>query len=488
MNQDQNHTDQETQNEHKPTIKRRTPMKRWKFILIIVMTIMITAIVTVVATISLQHKLSGLDKDERHAIHKFTDAYKTVHHDYYKNTNTDKLIDEAIRGMVKSLDDPYSEYMDKDKTKAFNENVSGDFVGIGAEMQKKDGYIMITSPMKKSPAEKAGLKSKDIVTHVDGKSIKNKPLEAVVKMVRGEKGTTVTLTVNRAGDKKDIKIKRDVIHVKSVEYKEQDNIGVIAINKFQSGTAAELKNAVLKAHKNGNKQIVIDLRNNPGGLLDEAIKMANIFIDKGKTVIKLDNGNEKESIQAPIEPLKEAKGMKVSILVNEGSASASEVFTGALKDHNIAKVYGSKTFGKGIVQTTHEYNDGSLLKFTDMKWLTPDGHYVQGKGIKPDVDIKRPAYETLSIIPDKTTLKHGDDNKHVKTIKVGLQALGYNIDQTSTSYDKQLEQAVTAFQKDHHLKTHGQFDKATNQAFTEQLVKLSTQKDNVLSKLIKQLK
>ena len=158
-------------------------------------------------------------------------------------------------------------------------------------------------------------------------------------MVRGKKGTKVTLTIKRGSVEKDIAIKRDTIHVKSVEYEKKDNVGVITINKFQNNTSGELKNAIKKAHKQGVRNIVLDLRNNPGGLLDEAVKMANIFIDKDKTVVQLQKGDDKQQLKTENDPLKEAKDMKVSILINEGSASASEVFTGALKDYHLSLIH-----------------------------------------------------------------------------------------------------------------------------------------------------
>ncbi|PKR12397.1 S41 family peptidase, partial [Staphylococcus aureus] len=353
---------------------------------------------------------------------------------------------------------------------------------------KKNDQIMVTSPMKGSPAERAGIRPKDVITKVNGKSIKGKALDEVVKDVRGKENTEVTLTVQRGSEEKDVKIKREKIHVKSVEYKKKDKVGVITINKFQNDTSGELKDAVLKAHKDGLKKIVLDLRNNPGGLLDEAVKMANIFIDKGKTVVKLEKGKDTEAIQTSNDSLKEAKDMDISILVNEGSASASEVFTGALKDYNKAKVYGSKTFGKGVVQTTREFKDGSLLKYTEMKWLTPDGHYIHGKGIKPDVTIDTPKYQSLNVIPNTKTFKVGDDDKNIKTIKIGLSALGYKVDNESTQFDQALENQVKAFQQTNKLEVTGEFNKETNNKFTELLVEKANKHDDVLDKLINILK
>lgn len=231
----------------------------------------------------------------------------------------------------------------------------------------------------------------------------------------------------------------------------------------------------------------MDLRNNPGGLLDEAVKMANIFIDKNETVVQLEKGKHKEAIKASNDASKEAKDMDVSILVNKGSASASEVFTGAMKDYNKAKVYGSKTFGKGIVQTTREFEDGSLLKFTNMKWLTPKSHYIHGKGITPDKKIEEPAYQSLNVIPSNKTYQLGDDDKNVKTMKVGLNALGYHINNQSTEFDSELEDALKSFQKKNNLDVNGTFNKSTNEKFTQQLVEKANKEDTVLNELLKKL-
>lgn len=477
---------QNKQNQQIP--KKQVHLKRWHFISIIIATILITAVITVFAYIFINQKISGLSQTEQENLNKIEYAYKTLNKDYYKKQDSDKLTKAAIDGMVKELKDPYSEYLTQEQTKSFNEGVSGDFVGIGAEMQKKNDQIMVTSPMKGSPAERAGIRPKDVIIKVNGKSIKGKALDEVVKEVRGKENTEVTLTVQRGSEEKDVKIKREKIHVKSVEYQKKGDVGVITINKFQNDTSGELKHAVLKAHKDGLRKIVLDLRNNPGGLLDEAVKMSNIFIDKGKTVVKLEKGNDTESIKTSNDALKEAKDMDVSILVNEGSASASEVFTGALKDYHKAKVYGSKTFGKGIVQTTREFDDGSLLKYTEMKWLTPDGHYIHGKGIKPDVAINTPKYQSLNVIPSSKTFKLGDDDKNVKTIKIGLSALGYNVDNESSKFDTTLENQVKAFQQDNKLEVNGEFNKETNNKFTELLVEKANKHDDVLDKLLKLLK
>ncbi|WP_258007254.1 S41 family peptidase [Staphylococcus sp. 17KM0847] len=455
------------------------------FIIGIILTILLTAAIVGGGLWYWTHQSS--DAHIQKNAKKLSDVYEIIASDYYKNTDKDALLDDAIKGMTKSLNDPYTEYMTQEETQSFNEDVSGDFVGIGAEMAQKGDRIFIASPIKKAPAEKAGLKAKDELIAVDGQKVKGKSLNSVVKKVRGEKGTKVTLTIKRGEEEKEYTVTRDNIHVESVEYKKNGDIFVFKVNKFQEGTAGELKSTIQKAQQQGAKQILIDLRNNPGGLLDEAVKMANIFLDKGETVVQLEKGKNKQVIKTDGTPLKDIKNLNVSVLINEGSASASEVFAGALRDHKVATIYGQKSFGKGIVQTTREFSDGSLLKFTEMKWLTPNGHYIHGKGIEPDTKVDGADYENMSVIPSNKVIKEGDNSKYVKSIKVGLKALGYNVGSINNRYDARLKEAVQSFQSDYDLNHNGIFNKETNQLFTEKLVEKSTSEDTMLKNTIEQI-
>lgn len=455
------------------------------FILSILLTFVLTVLVIAGGFFYYNH--SSQNQKVTANAQKLSDVYELIANDYYKKQDKDQLLDHAIKGMTKSLNDPYTEYLSQDETKSFQEDVSGDFVGIGAEMQQKGKQIIITSPMKDSPAEKAGIKPKDELLAINGHSTKNKALNAIISEIRGKKGTEVKLTIKRGNDTRDITVKRDKIHVKSVEYKKHGHTGVFKINKFQEGTAGELKSAIQQSQKEGVTQVLLDLRNNPGGLLDEAVKMANIFLDKGETVVKLEKGNQKDAVKTANQPLDHIKDMKISILLNEGSASASEVFSGALHDHHIAKIYGTKSFGKGIVQTTREFKDGSLLKFTEMKWLTPDGHYIHGKGIKPDVPVKGADYENIKPIPTDKTYQQGDHDKNIRSIKIGIKALGYSIDTVDESYDAQLSTAIKAFQQKNHIEANGMFNEETNRLFTEKLVEKATSEDPMIEQTLKKL-
>lgn len=467
--------------------QRKTPryVSLKTFILSLILTVLLTGLIV----FGVNYFFQQYSKDEKISenAQKLSEIYEILASDFYQKQDKDQLLDEAIHGMTKSLKDPYTEYLSKEQTASFHEDVSGDFVGIGAELQQKGKQIIITSPMQDSPAEKAGLKPRDELIAIDGKSVKGKTLDAIIPKIRGKKGTEVKLTVKRNGEEKELTVTRDTIHVKSVKYEKHGNVGVFKINKFQEGTAGELKSAIQQAQKSGIKNIVLDLRNNPGGLLDEAVKMANIFLDQDETVVQLEKGDQKEAIKTSNAPLEGVKDLKVSILLNEGSASASEVFAGALHDHKVAKIYGEKSFGKGIVQTTREFEDGSLLKFTEMKWLTPNGHYIHGKGIQPDVPVKGADYENISMIPSKTTYQQGQEDKHIKSIKIGLKALGYDVGTIDEHYDAQLTAAVKQFQQKNDLTANGMFNKETNGVFTERLVEKASSEDPMLEQTLKKV-
>ncbi|REH89812.1 serine protease [Staphylococcus felis] len=455
-----------------------------------IISIFITIILTLLVTSSLFYLYIQYNQQNQVQANsqKLSKVYELIANDYYKKQDKDELVNQAIKGMTNSLHDPYTEYLTKEETDSFNENISGDFVGIGAEMEQKGDKIYIATPLKDSPAEKAGLKPKDELVKIDNKSIKGQKLSAIIPKVRGKKGSEVQLTIQRNNDQKTFSIKRDTVHVESVKHEKHQGVDVFKISKFQQGTSGELKLAIQDALQKGSKHIILDLRNNPGGLLDEAVKMANIFLEKDQVVVQLEKDGQNEKIRTSNAPLKNIDQVNVSILLNKGSASASEVFAGALKDHKIAQIYGETSFGKGIVQTTREFSDGSLLKFTEMKWLTPHHHYIHNKGIAPDVQIKGAAYEDIKEIPNDQVFKLGDDNVNVRSIKIGLKALNYDINNLNNFYDESLEQAVISFQKQNNIPVNGEFDSETNRAFIEQLVQKSSQEDSVLDKMIQKLK
>ncbi len=461
---------------------RQITLPLYKLFIILFVTVLLTAVVTFAS-----YKF-GLyfGNDQQKELNKIEEAYKQINNDYYKDVDDDKLTQGAIDGMIKSLDDPYSEYISAKDTTSYNEEISGDFVGIGAEMEMHDGYVRITSPMKDSPAEKAGVKSLDVITKVDDESIKNKSLNEIVKKVRGKKGTTVTLTIKREGKEPfDVKIKRDKIHLTSVDYTKKKDTGVIAISKFQNKTTKELQSALKQAKKDKVKHVVLDLRNNPGGLLDEVVTSVNLFVDKNKPVIYLETkGDKPQAVETENDKMSGIDDMDYTVLVNKGSASAAEIFAGALQDYKIADVLGTTTFGKGIGQVHKEFSDSSILKYTNMRWLTPNKSYIHKKGIQPDKTIKAPKYEEIEIIDPSKTYQEDDQSKEIKSIKIGLNALGYNINSENDQFDAHLTSQVKSFQNDHDLTANGIFTDDTTKKFIELLRKKIRSEDKQLDEAI----
>ncbi|MCJ1777489.1 S41 family peptidase [Mammaliicoccus sciuri] len=461
---------------------RQITLPLYKLFIILFVTVLLTAVVSFAS-----YKF-GLyfGNNQQKELNKIEEAYKQINNDYYKDVDDDKLTQGAIDGMIKSLDDPYSEYISAKDTTSYNEEISGDFVGIGAEMEMHDGYVRITSPMKDSPAEKAGVKSLDVITKVDHESIKNKSLNEIVKKVRGKKGTTVTLTIKREGKEPfDIKIKRDKIHLTSVDYTKKKDTGVIAISKFQNKTTKELQSALKQAKKDKVKHVVLDLRNNPGGLLDEVVTSVNLFVDKNKPVIYLETkGDKPQAVETENDKMAGIDDMDYTVLVNKGSASAAEIFAGALQDYKIAEVLGTTTFGKGIGQVHKEFSDSSILKYTNMRWLTPNKSYIHKKGIQPDKTIKAPKYEEIEVIDPSKTYQEGDQSKEIKSIKIGLNALGYNINNENDKFDAQLKSQVKSFQSDHDLTANGIFTDDTTKKFIELLRKKIRSEDKQLDEAI----
>ena len=307
--------------------------------------------------------------------------------------NKDKLTDKqlfygALKGLVDSVGDPYTVFMEPKLAKEFAGDLAGTFEGIGAEIGKKNDIIMIIAPLADMPAEQAGLKSGDKIYAVDGQTTAGLTVDEAVSKIRGPKGTVVTLTIFRQGFAKaeDFKITRQVILVKSVRTQRRDDgLLVIAITNFNDDTADLFKKAVVQAVLENPRGIILDLRNNPGGYLETAIDVASEWIDQGVIVTERFSPEKKnEYLNRGRARLKD---FPTAVLVNQGSASASEIVAGALKDYGKATIVGMKTFGKGSVQTLENLRDNSSVKITVAEWLTPKGNNINEQGIAPDIEV-----------------------------------------------------------------------------------------------------
>ncbi len=315
------------------------------------------------------------------------DTLKEQYVDQEKVTDK-KIFYGALKGMVASLEDPYTVFMDPKVAKDFSDDLAGTFEGIGAEIGIKNNILTIIAPLPDMPAEKAGLMAGDLVLKIDGKSTVGIYIDEAVRQIRGEKGTDVTLSIAREGldEMIDIVVTRGAIIVKSVYTKlRDDNIFVIEISNFNNDTEELFNKAVREIIELNPDGIILDLRNNPGGYLETAIEVASEWVEDG--IVVTEKYSEERKTEHLARGRARLKGYKTVVLVNEGSASASEIVSGALKDYNLAVIAGEKTFGKGSVQTLTDFSDGSSIKITVAKWLTPSGRSINEDGVEPHIIV-----------------------------------------------------------------------------------------------------
>lgn len=324
----------------------------------------------------------------------FWDAYGKL---LGKFMSPEKIIEEkilygAISGMTKSLGDPYTDFFDPEHAKTFQQNLEGSFGGIGIEIAIKKGQLTVVAPLKGTPGEKAGLKSGDLIVAIDGKNTTDMSTEEAVTLIRGTKGTEVTLTIFHDGwnKTKDIKIVRDTIKVDSLTWElKEKNIAYIKINQFDQNLSADFRKIAFEILKTPVNKIVLDLRNNPGGYLEVSQDIAGWFLESGQIVTIEDFGKSKTKQLYKANGNSSFKNYPIVILINGGSASASEILAGALRDNRNVQLIGEKSFGKGSVQEVVALQDGvSFLKVTIAKWLTPKGNSISEVGLAPDVKVE----------------------------------------------------------------------------------------------------
>jgi carboxyl-terminal processing protease len=303
--------------------------------------------------------------------------------------NNSKLFYGAVSGVVSALGDPYSIFFDPKMSQQFNEELSGEFSGIGAEIGERDGQITIVAPLPNTPAAKAGLKPKDAILAIDSLSTQGMAVDEAVSLIRGKKGTTVILTIlpDVSRTAKEVSIVRDKIEIKSVVLEEKEGYNLVKLSSFNENTY-NLFVPIEQKLITTKKPIVLDLRNNPGGFLDTAVKIAGYWIDSGKVVVSEDYKNNKDKNEYKSEGPASLKNIPIVVLVNDGSASAAEILAGSLQDYGLAKLVGVNTFGKGSVQQVDELSDGSSVKLTVARWLTPNGRTIDKEGLRPDVAIE----------------------------------------------------------------------------------------------------
>jgi carboxyl-terminal processing protease len=360
-----------------------------------------------------KEEAKGLPLDQ---LRNFSDIFSRIKSDYVEDVEDEVLLEHAIRGMLSGLD-PHSTYLSPDEYNELRIGTSGEFGGLGIQVGMEDGFVKVISPIDDTPAYNAGLKAGDLIIRLDDKTVKGLTLNDAVKIMRGKPGTDIQLTVVREGEDKPLNfvVTRDIIKVKSVKNRMLDpGYGYIRISNFQSRTAPQLLEALndLKEENKADlKGLVLDLRNNPGGVLNAAAEVSDLFINKGKLVYtegRIDNSHYEYNAK----PGDILDGAPVVVLINGGSASASEIVAGALQDHRRAIVMGSKSFGKGSVQTIQELRSGGAVKITTARYFTPNGRSIQGAGITPDIVLDK--YTVTSAEEDSlASIKEVDLSNHI---------------------------------------------------------------------------
>lgn len=337
--------------------------------------------------------------DTYRQLNLFGEVFERVRADFVEPVSDKDLIEAAINGMLTSLD-PHSSYMNADKFKDMQVQTKGEFGGLGIEVTMQDGYVMVVSPIDDTPAARAGIRPNDLITHLNGESVLGLTLEDAVNKMRGAVGTTLDLTIRREGvEPFDVKLTRDVVKIQSVKSRVEGDIGVVRITAFNEQTDTGLDKAVkdIKGQLGSKlRGIVLDLRNNPGGLLEQAVAVSDAFLDKGEIVStrgrRPEDGQRFNARAGDI-----AGAVPMVVLINGGSASASEIVAGALQDHKRAILLGTKTFGKGSVQTVIPLPQNGAMRLTTARYYTPSGRSIQAKGIEPDIVVNEAKIETLGI-------------------------------------------------------------------------------------------
>ncbi|MBU0698898.1 MAG: S41 family peptidase, partial [Proteobacteria bacterium] len=389
------------------SLKKKQPVRLWLWAIIVV----------IFGTMGsgFYHSLSATGEEAYEGLKLFSDVIELVEKSYVDPVNPKELVEKAIQGMVHSLD-PHSSLLLPDELKELQVDTQGEFTGIGISITMRDGFVTVISPIEGTPAYKAGIKAGDKVIKVDGELTSD--LRDAVKKIRGPKGTEVVVTIVRKGLKEplDIKLFRDVIPIESVKFLAlKPGYGYVWITNFRDSTTNDLVKALEELEAGGTplKGLVLDLRDNPGGLLEQAIEVSDTFLETGK-ILSIEGRSKRNTKIYRAKPNNIPHNYPIVLLINGGSASASEIVAGALQDHKRALILGTTSFGKGSVQTVETLRNGYGLKLTIARYYTPSGRSIQAKGIEPDIFVKQRQIDLSDLDEDQRLTKEKDLKNHLE--------------------------------------------------------------------------
>ena len=365
---------------------------------ILTVSLLCLMLVSPLAEAAKQSKAQTEDADTYELLNLFGEVMERAKVSYVEDVSDKKLIESAINGMLSSLD-PHSSFLDDQSFKYMSEQTKGKFGGLGIEVTMENGVVKVVSPIDDTPASKAGLKPGDYITNIDGEAVMGMTLNDAVDKMRGKIGSKVKLTIRRINEKPlEVTVKREEIKIQSVKNSiKADDVVYIRISSFSEDVDTMTAKAIKDAKKKlGDKLkgVVIDVRNNPGGLLDQAVNVSDLFLDKGE-IVSTRSRNEEDTVKYTAKEGDIAKGLPIVVIINDGSASASEIVAGALQDHKRAIILGEKSFGKGSVQTVIPLGKYGAMRLTTARYYTPSGRSIQAKGIEPDIEVKPAKVEVL---------------------------------------------------------------------------------------------
>lgn len=441
---------------------------------LISLVIMFTLIVGLVFSISHQNmkKVHGFEwlfnndseseKMTEEDMQYIVDVYNSIQQYYVEDVSKEQLLEGALKGMVNSIGDPHSEFLNAQETESMNETVEGSFQGVGIQIMSVDNQIVVVTPIEGTPASQAGIQPNDIVLEADGTELTGMDTNSVVELIRGQEGTTVKLVIQRGDATFDLELERAEIPIVTVTGeldKEHSQVGSIKISQFNGTTYDELVDVVTDLRDQGATSFVFDLRYNPGGLLDQGLAISNMFLQDDDIIMQMEESGDTDSRITYVANDKEYGDFQITepyvLLINEGSASASEIVAAAIQENTDAPILGTTSFGKGSVQTVINQSDLGELKITFAKWLTPSGEWIHDKGITPTTEIKALPIESSVLLNSDDTLSIGDGSDQVQSLTYILDAFDYEVT-VGSFYDEYVQAAVEQFQKDNDLEVTGE--------------------------------
>lgn len=404
----------------------------------------------------------------------FESVYRIMGNKWYFSKDNENIKDDlmydAITGMVNGQGDPHTVYMNAEQVKQFSSSLNNSIIGIGVRYIRNDGYVLVREVLNGSPAEASGIQSGDLITKVDGVDLAPLSDEEVQNRVRGEVNSEVTVTILRDGETKDVKIIRKEIYTSVTSKILDNNIGYIQINSFSTQTAEELKVHLDGMVANSVNKLVLDLRDNGGGYLHTLLKMASYFLPEDVVVL------QQEYVDGTIQLSKTSTGMydfdDLVLLVNENSASCSEVFAAALREQRGVKIVGTTTYGKGTVQVSQAFGDGSALKYTVAAWLTPNGESINGVGVTPDYEVRLDdaLYLPYFAFEEDEVYHYDTVNEQVAAMQKILRFLDYPMKRVDGYFDQQTYHQLKEFQKDHGIEATGDLDYKTSNTLNQAVI------------------